>query len=366
MDDPAPGEGDAGGPDGQGERWSFRKRFRMARGSAINSESNRLELSEAEGGQVYIKADGSGAIRDSDWLALRGDGFRSRAEAREECDRWISACRVGLTGLGLAVDFYSLGSIDEFDDPPPEAADIETGERHIADEGRKLIFLSAPVPKFSYALAISGKRGQQGEEVQAAILQSHHRPVNADESLAVDLFALSNEQPNRVRLLLLVSAVEALSVPKGRDSEGYEHVLRLIELTVQAPTLPDADRASILAALENMKNVSIARSGKELIRRLVPEYRVGKKRADNFYHDCYNARSEFVHGNSASTFTEEQIGYMAAHLHLLVAALIAHSVAGDGGHSTDGDGPVRPAATHDGPPFAPDLADAPRHPEEPS
>jgi hypothetical protein len=144
--------------------------------------------------------------------------------------------------------------------------------------------------------------------------------VQDTEELAFELFSGSFFEPSADgRFLMLMMAVEVLTVPERRGEAATTHVGQLIAATHGAGLAPE-ETESLVNAVGNLKRESINRAGQRLAETLGSRLYLEHSPAD-FFKQCYGLRSRLLHGNQPYP-TFDDVNIQAGALELFVRDLL--------------------------------------------
>jgi len=282
--------------------FSFNLHFRVVK--RFNSDNSMEQVCTLSGGALLeVRTQPGQRIADAEELSMRGGPFLTKEAATaagEQARRWL-LCTSAHKHLGVDAGGHELSQL---------------GLR-VFEEGAGGGWAVTSTQVWSPWASIR------------AVLADHAAPrrmLNADADLALELCALADhETSERARFLTLVTAVESLTT-RGRRFEPARQLVESFVTTVQsAQALPDAERASLLGGLKELRNESIGHSCRALVAAHLGERQYGGKRAAQFFGECYSVRSRVAHGERLA------VGDLSGYLSWLVADLcvaVAHSPGG--------------------------------------
>ena len=236
------------------------------------------------------------AIKDADQWALVGEGYNSETEASEAGVLFRDALLLTLAKLGVGVDcgkrspkvrdrlraailrganraegFNNVhGLMTYVSDPPPRFIEIKTAPVHAKN-------IETFEERFLASIALQPTLGDQ-------------------DRLSLSLFHASFFQPTAdSRFLLLVMAIEALIEPKPKSEEAIKYVEGFIE-KIEASSLRQDEKSSLIGSLEFLRNESIGQAGRRLVTVKLGDKLYQDKPAPKFLSYVYTLRSRLVHG----------------------------------------------------------------------
>ena len=264
-----------------------------------------------------------------EWHVITCGGFSTEKEAWEAGSR----CRNALYMLGVemrrSLDLGKDKATSSMNDKMKESmANVAKEQGYDVQFYNNVHGLTvhpeAPIPQF---LEISGYGITSSGLVKPLfndVFEKNYRldwQLNDRESLACALYsAAQTEVSVKAKFLLLVSVVESLIESEKRDKQTLEHVEYLIELTKQSELAQPA-KASLLGSLKWLRNESINRMGKLLVKQHLGEKEYEGKRAPQFFRDCYSIRSNLLHTGKSSV-EENMLPTVVSNLNSLVQDLL--------------------------------------------
>jgi hypothetical protein len=142
----------------------------------------------------------------------------------------------------------------------------------------------------------------------------HAENLSESAQLALELFSASRfEASLRARYLILISAIESITLREERSDDAQKLLLRMKDI-LNSANINETDRAQIAGTLHDLERRSITSSSKALVERFC-----GEKKS-RLFGKCYQARSQLVHKG----FTDFDLG---EHLHQL-EELVAEAIMG--------------------------------------
>jgi len=347
-------------------------RLRLSPRFRIGSEADELVFAEgAEGAaRVVLRSIGDEGppIRDADWLVLRGEGYLTSGEAEEAASRWSSRLRIAFAGSLLGADFggprgpqshitpaglqaiqgmlsgqggVAARLVGRVCGPAGRALQAAAGASNTAagqllgrarrerQRGRRIledvhgtqVFECLPDPLFAkWDLDILVHRSCERLTGLMAEVEAKNVSWSEREELAFDLFSGSFFDPTADgRFLMLMMSVEMLAKQERRADPVVAHIDQLIAAT-RSSNLSSSDRQSLSSTLEDLKRESIGRACRRLAETLGGRTYLGKS-PTAFIRDCYDLRSDLVHGRLPRP-TFDQINALAADFERFVSDLL--------------------------------------------
>lgn len=309
--------------------YSFRVRFNRSPRDTISSDANNLSIPVEDSRlTVVLKARKDElSVQASDQLALIGSGYESANEAGVAGKKLQNALTVALARVRVGADFGHRAAKGAFTEHGLKWVEERIGQRALNNVHGLMTFQSKPAPRFVSSSA-DMTRGVNSDSFMAIFRESIQKaPVLSDgETVAFTLFNASFFQPTSdSRFLMLVMALEALIEPLERSSEARSLVDAFVEQAKAA--LPPNERDSLIGSLNTLKNESISRAGRRLVKERLDGRQYGGKDAASFFTYCYKLRSNLVHGNLPIP-TFEEIGAAAAPLEVFVSDLLTAHIVG--------------------------------------
>jgi len=280
------------------EAFDFRLRFNMLKGDHINSESEEIQLMLTPNGQVIrLRAGSRGSpIKSSSEMAILGGPYPSKGEAEKAAGHTRQAVLIWAVRQRLGIDFGD-GILRSF----------------ITDHGKKVYEREFGRPVRNDRLGIdvyeSDKRFLFGSTSLAAgvgknasafieqVCQQINRalPLTEKQILAAELYGASFfDVPFRSRFITLVTAIEALLVPKRR-ADAVQSLIDGVKQDLKGREVDEATKVALMGSLERLKSDSIGQTGKSLCERLLLHKEYDGRSAGKFFKYCYDLRSEIVH-----------------------------------------------------------------------
>lgn len=277
---------------------------------------------------IIRSADGRQSITDTDDLVVIGTGYVSGEQAWEAGADCLIALKVALAKLRIGADFGDLQAAGKFTADGLSMLEKQTGKKVLNDRLGVIVY-PTDMPISFVSIKSEGVELQNMKMFMTAFHASleKHRRLTDRELVAYSLFNGSFFQPrSEGRFLLLIMAIEALIQLGPRSPEVLSHVEDLINKTKLAK-LPNAERSSLLGSLKWLRKESIGQGGKRLVTERVGNRLYGGLPAPNCFSECYELRSQFVHGNSPKNI-HDNIGRFVTPLQQLVSDLLTAPILG--------------------------------------
>jgi len=310
--------------------YSFRIRFNRSPTDTIELNVHELEIQLPNNlGMLRLRAQGENlTIRDSDKLTVVAENYGSIDEAKIAGGAMQNALMVALARIRVGADFGYRAPSSVITEYGLQHFEKNTGQRILNNVHGLMIFETNPPPKFALATA-KMRRGVQSEKFIQALVDavSYQVQISQRDLLAYSLFNASFFQPTAdTRFLLLVMAIEALIEPSPRSPQALEHIESMIGQTKNSKLTRD-EKNSILGSLSWLRAESISQSGKKLVIQRLGNKIYNGKPAGDFFSDCYQLRSRFVHGVLPIP-TFEEIGAASGLLEVFVSDLLTTPIFG--------------------------------------
>jgi hypothetical protein len=282
---------------------------------AVDKERVILEITDPETGHGSPKHTS---------VIVTGYGYGSALAATAAGERWAPTLQRAFASFGVGADLGTRRVTDpwhetESGDGAPE---VVAGYQFLYDKPGLTLFLESPTPVFAErdASAWIGRAPVQFveavERIRAANAQLTPLEQTAYELYSSSFSAASADAP----FIVLMMAVETLIEPQGRTRAVVDHLDNLIEQTEQSD-LPPNEINSIVRSLGSMRSESIGQAGRRLVKGL-GDVKFNGLNADKFFTQCYDLRSDLVHGKHPRPDGPTIDAYTEP-LESLVAALLA-------------------------------------------
>ena len=304
--------------------YCFRHRFRIPQVGKLSFDEPRVALSghDGEGPRVWIGSTSDAPLRETDRVALRGEGYESERDAAAAADFWRGVLMRSFAAVNVGVDFGDRAPQGGMSQAYRDEMEARFGQPFLDDVHGLITFPCAPDPVF-VGLSAAGFAPLAQEHWQRALAAAvHEAPLTATGRLAYDLYgaaAFVADQPD-ARFMMLMMALETLITQNDRSRDVREHVDSLIAATRQS-SLPDAEKTSLEGSLRWMYVESISQAGRRLAGTLGDRL-YGGREPHRFFRDCYRLRSELAHGHVPRP-NRQEVGVMAAQLAYFVGDLLA-------------------------------------------
>jgi hypothetical protein len=298
-----------------------RIRFRLPRDRRLNSDLNRLVICHAElPTEFEIVAAESGSIGESESLVLRSSELTLFDDASNIGGRALLAVLLAATRLRVGVDLGKDAPKSMLMKAGLEAI-LKTNaipeDAEVLNDFLGLTLVDATRP--TVFARMEGGQGIIGKPIDRfvdAFIEGFLLTENLSErsQLALELFSASRfEASLQARFLILISAIESITIREERSDDVQELLLRMKGI-LNSANINETDRDQIAWALRDLKRRSITSSSKALV-----ESFCGEEKARLFVK-CYQARSQLVH-NGRTGFD------LGAHLDQL-EELVAEAIMG--------------------------------------
>jgi len=297
----------------------FRVRFKVGPNTRIEAKVDELVLDETDGVRVFLRSLTTGQlVSDADELAMRGEGYATEAQAAAEGKRWVDALVLGTISEFVGTEFGERSPTGWVSPAGLELVSAGNPEvRAYNDIAGLQVVSEAPQPVFirSQATAIAGKNG---DAVAAHVREAFSQNAEPDERsvLACEMYAASHFMPSAdSRFLMLMIAVEALIEAGTRSAAQVEAIDGLVG-RLASLSLSEEERQSLTQTVAGLKKESINSAGKRLVATL-GDRMYADKSPRRFFRDCYDARSDLVHGNLGRPAAETIRGLVGPLEHLV-------------------------------------------------
>ncbi|WP_394770808.1 hypothetical protein [Lacisediminihabitans sp.] len=282
--------------------YTFRQAFRIAEGNRIGHEGPELVLREGPAGRVAIKPQTADrAVQQEDRFALRGEGYKTEDEAREDGERWISALALGFVAQLVPADFETRRPQGHFAHSLLNQLNTEaTGTAKLYhDQTGLLVVPEDPTPMWG-RLEAQSEAIRNAAAMADAVRRAYDEGLRPDERtmLAIDLNSAAENVAGDAdaRFLMLMFAVEAMIEVKQRSNAQIAVLDELSKHLIGLTDVDPSDRSEVVGALARLRNESIGAAGRRLAASLAPRLYGGRSAVD-FFRYAYGIRSKLVHGN---------------------------------------------------------------------
>ena len=302
--------------------YSFRIRFNPAPSNTIETEESQLDLpSPGPGISVALRASSPGkTLKDAERWVLKGEGYKSEADASEAGVRMQDVLILALARLRFGADFgYRV----------PKGVITKYGLEHFGSqvEARVLndvhglsVYQSDPQPRFM-EFSARGRVGKSFERFRHVLTEAMalRRSLTERERVSSHLFGASLFQPTADgRFLLLVMAMEALIEPAPKSKPAVAYVDGFIK-QIDASPLEEQERNSLIGSLRWLRDKSINQAGRRLATARLGDRMYDNKSAPAFFSYAYGLRSRLVHGDPPEF---QEVSHAVAPLEQFVADLL--------------------------------------------
>jgi hypothetical protein len=306
----------------------FRIRFSVGERVGLETSADELVLASrgGDGERVILRSCAEGvALRDADWLCVRGQGYETREKGEEAAAEWATRLRLAFSLLRIGADFGRRA---------PQSFVTEHGLKWVEESSRRswrrlrrrrqvrrafndvhgtMVFECEPTPVF-VSIGAKAKIGKPVEKLLVLLEAAADAGVTMSdrEVLAFDLYSASFfEGSADARMLTLMMALETLIEQESRSEPVVAHVARLIEATRAADNIPQNEREALIGSLRLLEQESVGRAGRRLARSLGEREYMGES-PPTFFTRCYELRSSLVHGHYPRPERDEVDGRAAA------------------------------------------------------
>jgi hypothetical protein len=299
--------------------YMFRVRFKIGPNTRIEAKVDELVLDETDGVRVFLRSLTPGQlVSDADEMAMRGEGYATEAQAAAEGKRWVDALVLGMISDLVGIEFGERSQTGGYSPAGLELISAANpGLRPYNDIAGLQVVSESPPPVFArvQATAIGAKNG---DAIAAQVREAFSQHAEPDERslLACEMYAASHFMPSEdSRFLMLMIAVEALIEAGTRSAAQVEAIDGLVE-HLASLSLSEEERRSLTQTIAGLKTESINFAGKRLAATL-GDRKYANKSPKRFFRDCYDARSDLVHGNLGRPGTETIRGLVGPLAHFV-------------------------------------------------
>lgn len=310
--------------------FTIRIRFRIP-ANKLNIENSEISAATSPNGSLIIlkSADLSSPIKDSEWLVLVSDGWKTEQEAIDYSTVLLDLLCRSLSYHNLSADFGRRTPGGGFFRSYLDQLENKTGEKYLNDQRGIMIFPTAQKPKLARVgepnVFISIPKEQWESTFQKAIKISGAFTIK--ESMAFDLLAMAHkvQQSADARFVLLFAAFETLLDHADRPKAVQDHVEKLIEETEKA-NLPDSEKKSLAGTLKWLRNYSIRTTGRQFVKYKLGDSMFGGYKAEDLFLECYELRNRLLHGQTPYAEWRD-VSRLAAAFEQMVAKLLSGNLA---------------------------------------
>lgn len=281
--------------------FTFRLRFILHERIQLNTDESSLPLSKIHSPHVVElhSLETGKPIKESRWLSVMGQGYKSRKEAEIAGKRWRSAVEQSFALHKIGADFGSRGPKSFMYQAGLEMMEKKSGSRILNDTHGLMVFETEPRPLFVRLGSPTVILGKDVEPILRSIEQAYSKGILNDSQwrLAYELYAASFfEHSADARFLTLMMAVETLIIKAPRTQQITNHIEKLITDTKKSVN-DQSECNSLVMALEDLKLQSIGQAGRQLARRL-KDRKFENLTAVELFNKCYKIRNLLVHGQN--------------------------------------------------------------------
>jgi hypothetical protein len=309
----------------------------LCAGSAISILSDESELvlasvANGDGVDVTMKpSDGAATLSAARRIVVVGRAFDDEDAAIYAGQRWRGWVEAAFSALRVAVDFGDRAGKGFVTNIGLEMASdaLEGHPPTLNDEHGLMVYNDEPTPIFFHSGPATATRAPEGPAVVRTVREAMQRNIERteEEHVAYDLFSASFNTAGVVdaRFVMLMMAVEAILVQEDRSPDAIALVEQL-RATVEASSLPQGEKDSLLAGMAYLHQESISKSGRRLAKKLGDRrYMWGydpEEKPVEFFQECYTMRSGLVHGEGDRP-TYRQVGERGVNLENFVADVLS-------------------------------------------
>ena len=304
--------------------YCFRIRLEQAPGVRLDIDEKEWPLSSVSAHgevEVSLRSATGDPIRNSEALVVIGVGYPSEEDAAEGASMWRSTVKAAFASIGYAADFGDRAPSGVIFRHGLELLEKQIGERVLNDVHGTMIYECEPPPRFA-SMSVNPVVGRSSEKLRRKIevaFETDYRLTETQE-LAYDLYGASFFQPYvDAAFMLLMMALETVISPAARDEDVRDHVQRLIDET-KTSGLTEPEITSLIGSLTRLLNESISQAGRRLAGTLVSRQFM-EKSASEFFTECYEIRSQLVHG-SVPRPSRQEVGSRVGALQLFVGNIL--------------------------------------------
>lgn len=307
--------------------FTFRLRFKLANTCSIDIEKYLVTILMPNNKRaILVKSyELNKMIKESKELVIESSGWKSEQDARQEGEKCCNALMLTFANLKVGVDFGNRIPKSFVTDNGLAIFEQQLGNCVLNDEYGLTLYQTNLAPQFIQ----SGTATYIIEVNQDRFIETFSQLIccspNLSErhSLALELFNSSFfSNSSDTRFIILVMAIEALIERDYREGKSLEHINQLIEITENAKDLCRDEKKSIVDSLITLRQKSIGSSGRRLVSKWLRGNKYANKKASDFFHYCYDIRSNLVHGNTHRP-SREEVSRTSAVLELFVCDLLS-------------------------------------------
>jgi len=309
--------------------YGFILRFKLPDRERVNCDQDEIPIGQYFDGEIALQP-ANGSFADSNELLIAGKRFPCRESALTAADVFKNAVRwagvelqMGLNlgetenSVRVLTNAGKLWLADRVGCPVESAMDQIT----IYEERPGLIFAGF---ECSVTVASDGARIRDAICAQA---EKTGECAASRSQFAADVFAHSFfDSSPQASFLTLITSVEMLLLPEAYElSQEIQCAIKKLQQAIKSDTsLDDDDKQSICSQAGNLKEKSIGRRSKCLIKRLVPELDLDGEKPDIFWSTSYGLRSNLVHEGPKDSICRDMAHRLPKLRKLISSLLLAH------------------------------------------
>ncbi len=315
-----------------------RFRFMLDPRSRISGTGQSTELVGTEGGGPVTlqSAKQETPIDNAVDFVLRSAQFETEVEANE-CGGKLESS-IALVGVSRAIGLdsgerFGGGGITKY------GAKLLIPDCDVLNDRPGLTVYEDKVSTRFFSMTASFRKTTPAEIIRRDFARFFGASARLSQRqlLSAQLYCASQFEALRTRFITLVMAVEVLA-ERSRRSEGALLFLNDVDAQLIASHLSDEEKSALRSGLRDLREVSIGRSGRNMIARFLAGRTYGGSDGSAFFGKCYRIRSELVHDGHAEQpdAVRESLGEldrMVADL-ILANAGFARDTAGTSGASS--------------------------------
>lgn len=263
------------------------------------------------------------SMRAAREFVITGSRYSSVDEAQAEAEAWCAALQSAFARVAIGADFGGRAPHSYLTQTGIDGLQAEHGRRVLNDVHGTTVYECEPAPLFARLGSPQWLVHKPEDKVRNAIAFAivNRRSMSSHEQLAYDLFSASFFQPSADgRFVMLMMAVETLIEQESRSNRARDLVDEFIR-TVERSGLETSEQTSLVGSLKALQRESIGQAGRRLAASLGDRSYMGE-RPTRFFSECYDLRSQLVHGADPRP-SQEEIGARAAQLELFVGHLLS-------------------------------------------
>lgn len=309
--------------------YTARIRFRIPSRDRLGFDDSEIAFTPATGPHVTLSSgDKEKAIRDSDWLILKSNGWPSEEAASTALGPIMGALCRALAYNSMGADLGRRSPQGHFFNSGLRMLESITGRTTVEDIHGTMVFPTELRPMFARVGSVSGYKTIGRDRWTNVFTFGLERgvPFNEREQTAFDIFSIAHATRDSVdaRFVLLFAAIEILLEDCPRPKPIVDHIEQLITLTVCAD-LDQSEKASLLGSLKWLSSYSIRTSGRRFVRERLSNRTYQDQSAEDLFLKCYELRNRLMHGGIPFP-TRDEVGGLVGGLDLIVSHLLAGPV----------------------------------------